>query len=167
MRGARGRGLFQRQPARIHFARADSRPVSQTAQSDMQRRRAKTRSSDLGQILQLEKYLCVSAVPVAVNDCFAFFIVFGQRPWRDALHKMGPKARAAVRIKHVAGFRFIKDRPNFQALAEFPAATVQHSSTPKQLGWLALVFTALAEKVYSFLARYFQADRFESSVHSF
>jgi hypothetical protein len=79
--------------------------------------------------------------------------------------KRARKPGPAVRIKHVAGFRFIEYRPNLQTLTQLPATTVQHGAAPQELGWLALVFSAFGEKVNGLLAGHFQTDRFESGVH--
>src|SRR2546429_489772 len=95
----------------------------------------------------------------------AFFVVFRQRPRADALRVARAKTRSAIGVKDVAGFRFVKHRPNFQAVAKLPTASVQHGAAPENLRGLALIFSAFREKVDGFLARHFQSNRFESSVH--
>src|SRR6185295_8531184 len=86
----------------------------------------KARRADFGKVLKLKEDLGVRAVAIAMNDGFAFFVVFGQRPGADPLRITRAKTWPAIRIEHNAGFGFIKDRPNFQAFAQFPAASMQH-----------------------------------------
>src|SRR5207245_2725275 len=120
----------------------------------------------LGQVLQLKQDLRVGAVAVTMNDRFTFFVVFCQRPGRDALHVASAKAGPAVGIKHVARSRFVEHGPNLQTFAQLPAAAMQYRTAPQELRRLALVLSALSEKIDRFLAGHLQADRFKGRVHS-
>src|SRR6185295_5719001 len=117
MRSAGRHGAFERQPARRHLAGTDARPISESAQPHMKRRPMKTRSAYFSEILQLEQDFSIAAVAIAVDYGLAFFIVLSQCPGADALRVAGAKSWAAVRIEHVAGFRFVEDSPNLQAFA--------------------------------------------------
>src|SRR5437660_8998046 len=141
------------------------RPIRESAQPYVESRGAEARSADFSKILKFEEDLCVSAIAIAMNDGFAFLVVFGQRPRADPLRITRAKTRPAIGIEHVARFGFIKDSPNFQAFAQFPTASMQHRAAAGKLRRLAVIFRAFSQKVDGFLARHFQSDGFERCVH--
>ena len=99
----RRRRFFQRQPTHLHLARANPGAIRQTAQADVQRRRAKTGRANFRQVLQLEQDFGIRAAAVTVHHCFALFIIFGQGPGCDPLHVAGAKTRTTVRVENFAG----------------------------------------------------------------
>ena len=141
------------------------RPIRESAQPYVESRGTKARRADLSKVLNFKEDFCVSAIAIAMNYGFAFFVVFGQRPRADPLRIARAKTGPAIGIEHVAGFGFIKDSPNFQAFAQFPTAAMQHRAAAGKLRRLAVIFRALSQKVDGFLARHFQSDGFERCVH--
>src|SRR5205807_4327099 len=125
---------------------------------------AKSRRADLSQVLQFKQDVGIGAVAVAVDDRFAFFVVFSEGPGRNALHVARAKTGTAVGIEDVAGSRFVQHGPNFQAGAELPTASMQDRAAPQKLGRFALIFSTFGKKVDRFLAPNLQAARFETCV---
>src|SRR5213078_3592604 len=122
------------------------RSIRESAEPDVESRGAKARGADFRKVLKFKENLGVSAVAIAMNDGFAFFVVFGQRPGADPLGITRAKTWPAIGIEHIAGFGFIKDRPNFQTFAQFPTASMQHHAAAGKLRRLAVIFRAFSQK---------------------
>src|SRR2546421_6957667 len=168
VRGARGRGLFERLPARAPFARGrrHARAVGEPAQADVQLLRAEALGADLRQVLKLEEDFRLRAVAVAVDDCLAVLVVFGECPRADALRVARAETGPAVGVENLARARFVEHSPDLKPLAQLPAATVEHSAASAELRRLALVARALREVVEVLLARYFKPDGLERLFHN-
>src|SRR5689334_22603591 len=102
MRCSRGRGFFERHPARLALAATHARAIRETAETDMQLLGAETRWTNLGEVLQLEEHFAVASLAVAVNHGLAFFVVLRQRPGRDRLDITRAKSGAAVGVENIA-----------------------------------------------------------------
>src|SRR5207248_6904848 len=61
----------------------------------------------------------------------------------------------------------VEDGPDFEALAELPAAAVEHRAAAAELRRLALVARALREVVEVLLGGHLQPDGFELLFHDF
>ena len=90
-----------------------------------------------------------------VPVCFAFFIVFRERPGTNRLNVPRTKSGPAVRIEHVATSRFIEHAPNLQPFTQLPTTAVQHGATSAKLCGLTLVPGPLGEIVKCLLTRHF------------
>jgi hypothetical protein len=100
-----------------------------------------------------------------MNDSFTLFIVFGERPGADALRVTRAEARTTICVEDVARAGFVKHRPDFKTLTEFPASPVKHSPTAGELRRLALIARALGQGVECLLARHFKPDCLKRYVH--
>ena len=100
-----------------------------------------------------------------MDHCFAFFVVFRQRPRRDRLNVTSTKSGTTVGVENIATSRLVNDGPNFEPFSQFPSATVQDSAASAELRGLTLITCSLGEVVKSLLARNLQTDRFKSWIH--
>src|SRR4030095_1153728 len=117
--------------------------------------RAEAFGADLGQVLQLEEDFRLRPVAVAVDDGLALLVVLGHGPRRDALRVARAEARPAVGVENLARARLVEHRPDFQPLAQLPAAAVQDGPAPRELAGLALIARALCAVGEVLVARHF------------